>query len=67
MSFSGPMNGRISLAKRRVMRWSSFWDMTFGSQSTPPFAPPNGIPTTAHFHVIHMARAFTSSRLTCGW
>ena len=31
---------------------------------TPPLAPPNGMFTTAHFHVIHAASAFTSSRLT---
>jgi hypothetical protein len=35
-----------------------------GSQITPPFAPPNGMLTTAHFHVIQAARAFTSSSVT---
>jgi hypothetical protein len=35
-----------------------------GSQITPPFAPPNGMFTTAHFQVIHAASAFTSSRVT---
>src|SRR5207253_1315996 len=39
----------------------------FGSTFTPPFAPPYGIPTTAHFQVIHMARALTSSMFTPGW
>ena len=29
---------------------------------TPPLPPPNGMPTTAHFQVIHIARALTSSR-----
>ena len=29
---------------------------------TPPLAPPKGMSTTAHFHVIHIARARTSSR-----
>ena len=31
---------------------------------TPPFEPPNGMSTTAHFHVIHAASAFTSSIVT---
>ena len=29
---------------------------------TPPLPPPYGMPTTAHFQVIHIARALTSSR-----
>jgi hypothetical protein len=33
---------------------------------TPPFAPPNGTLTTAHFHVIHAASARTSSSETSG-
>ena len=37
-----------------------------GSQMTPPFAPPNGMLTTAHFHVIQVARARTSSSVTSG-
>ena len=28
---------------------------------TPPLPPPYGMPTTAHFQVIHIARALTSS------
>ena len=32
----------------------------------PPFAPPKGIFTTAHFHVIQLASARTSSRFTSG-
>ena len=39
----------------------------FGSTMTPPLAPPYGMPTTAHFQVIHIARALTSSRVTSGW
>jgi hypothetical protein len=31
---------------------------------TPPFAPPNGMPATAVFHVISVASARTSSRST---
>ncbi len=38
-----------------------------GSTTTPPLAPPYGIPTMAHFHVIHMASALTSLMLTSGW
>ena len=25
-----------------------------GSQTTPPLAPPNGMPMSEHFHVIHI-------------
>jgi hypothetical protein len=38
--------------------------MRDGSQTTPPFAPPKGRLTTAHFHVIHAASALTSSSVT---
>ena len=62
----GPMIGKISLAYRRVMRSSSLLDMRFGSQITPPLAPPNGTLTVAVFQVIHAASAFTSSRVTLG-
>src|SRR4051794_23329179 len=41
-------------------------DIFLGSQITPPLAPPNGILTTAHFHVIQLARARTSSSVTSG-
>src|SRR5579885_1767122 len=61
------MIGRISLAYRRVMRSNSLFDMRFGSQMTPPFAPPKGKFTTAVFHVIQAASAFTSSRVTLAW
>ena len=33
---------------------------------TPPLAPPKGMLTTAHFQVIQLARARTSSRVTSG-
>ena len=33
---------------------------------TPPLAPPKGIFTTAHFQVISLARARTSSSVTSG-
>jgi hypothetical protein len=67
MSFSGPMNGRISDAYRRVIRSSSALEWSRGLTVTPPLAPPNGILAMAHFHVIHIARAFTSSSDTDGW
>jgi len=67
MSFSGPISLMISVVNRRVIRSSSPRDSSFGLQTTPPFAPPNGIPASAHFHVIHIARALTSSRVTSGW
>jgi len=49
------------------MRSSSFDESTFGSQITPPFAPPKGRLMSAHFQVIHMASDFTSSSVTAGW
>ena len=67
MSVSGPMSGWSSVAKRRVTRWSSLTDSSRGSTVTPPFAPPNGTSTRAHFQVIHMASARTSSRSVLGW
>src|SRR5258708_32673107 len=48
------------------MRSNSPCDILCGSQMTPPFAPPNGMFTTAHFHVIQLASARTSSRVTFG-
>ena len=38
-----------------------------GSHATPPLAPPNGIPISAHFQVIHIDSARTSSSTTSGW
>lgn len=66
MSSSGPMISTSSLTKRRVMRSSSPCDMDLGSQTTPPLPPPKGTFTTAHFQVIHMASAMTSSMVTSG-
>ena len=66
ISFSGPMMIEISVVKRRVMFSSSCIDIALGSQMTPPFAPPNGMFTSAHFHVIHMASALISSSVTSG-
>src|SRR5439155_894722 len=49
------------------MRSSSASDRSFGSQITPPLAPPNGMLTTAHFQVIQAASARTSPSFTsCG-
>ena len=67
MSTSGPISFTISLAKRRVIRSSSPFDIDFGSQAMPPLAPPKGMPVRAHFQVIHIASARTSSRVTSGW
>jgi hypothetical protein len=67
MSFSGPTRISISVKKRRVSASSSFIDSFFGSTMTPPLPPPYGMPTTAHFQVIHIARALTSSSETSWW
>src|SRR4029078_11289305 len=63
-SESGPSVPMILDVYRRVSRSSSFRDRREGLQRTPPFAPPNGTSTTAHFHVIHAASARTSSAVT---
>jgi hypothetical protein len=44
----------------RMLRWC-------GSQTTPPLPPPRGMSTSAHFQVIHIARARTVSIVSCGW
>ncbi len=67
MSFSGPISLMISEVNLRVMRSSSLRDMDFGSQMTPPLAPPKGRPISEHFHVIHIASDLTSSSVTSGW
>ena len=67
MSRSGPMISSISVVNRRVSASSSRRDSLLGSTTTPPLPPPYGMPTTAHFQVIHMARAFTSSSVTPWW
>ena len=61
MSRSGPMRTSISVKNRRLRPSSSFCDSFLGSTMTPPLPPPYGMPTTAHFQVIHIARALTSS------
>ncbi len=63
-SESGPSVSMMFDVYRRVTRSSSAIDIVVGSQTTPPLDPPNGILTTAHFHVIHAASALTSSSVT---
>jgi hypothetical protein len=64
MSSCGPMNGESSAVKRRVMRASSACERSRGVQRTPPFAPPYGSRSSAHFQVIHIASAAHSPRST---
>ena len=64
---AGPMMIEISLVYRRVIRSISPTLISAGSHTTPPFAPPYGSPITAHFHVISIASALTSSSVTPGW
>jgi len=67
MSRCGPSTFSILSMKLRVICCSSDSSSAVASQSTPPLAPPNGIPATAVFHVISVASARTSSRSTAGW
>ena len=68
MSFSGPMRtldlGGVAAGQALELLLSESF---LGSTMTPPLPPPYGMPTTAHFQVIHIARALTSSRLTSWW
>ena len=66
MSVKGPMVSPRAVTKRRVIRRFSLTDILVVSHSTPPLAPPNGMSATAHFQVIHEARALTSSSSTVG-
>ena len=66
MSVWGPMSSPREAMKRRVMRRFSPTDIVVGSHWTPPLAPPKGMLTTAHFQVIQVARALTSSSSTVG-
>jgi hypothetical protein len=51
----------------RVTRSSSSRVKRAGSRVTPPLAPPNGSRMSAHFQVMPMASARTSSRFKAGW
>ena len=53
MSVCGPISRTSSDVKRRVSRSSSRCDSACASQRMPPFAPPYGSRSSAHFHVIH--------------
>jgi hypothetical protein len=66
MSCSGPITGTSSLAKRRVIRSISATERRFGSQRTPPLAPPNGSPSRAHLRLIQSASAAHSPSETPG-
>src|SRR5207237_772682 len=66
MSSCGPMIGSSSEVKRRVRPSISRAESERGSQRTPPFAPPYGSRSSAHFPVIHMASAAHSPSVTCG-
>ena len=66
MSVCGPISRTSSDVKRRVSRSSSRCDSACGSQRMPPFAPPYGSRSSAHFHVIHDASAAHSPSDTSG-
>ncbi len=66
MSICGPITSTSSDVNRRVSRSSSGRDIARGSQRMPPFAPPYGRRTSAHFHVIHIASAAHSPSETSG-
>ena len=66
MSFPGPIISDIAYAYLRVNRSFSSAESLFGSQMIPPLPPPKGTLTIAHFHVIHIESAFTSSIVTSG-
>ena len=56
--------GRVAARQAfQLLAARASWDRTM----TPPLPPPYGMPTTAHFQVIHMASALTSSSVTPWW
>ena len=57
MSVCGPISRTSSDVKRRVNRSSSRGERARGSQRMPPFEPPYGSRSSAHFQVIHDASA----------
>ncbi len=66
-SVCGPIASPSSTMKRRVIFRRSSFVSSLGLHTTPPLAPPNGMSITAHFHVIQVASARTSSAVTSGW
>jgi len=60
------MIGAIFFVNALVKFSISWFDISFGLQIIPPFPPPSGKPRVAVLIVIHIARAETSSKLTCG-
>ena len=56
----------ISWANRRVVFSSSASLQSLESMQRAPFDPPYGTPTKAHFYVIRVARASTSSTVQFG-
>ena len=67
MSRLGPSTLSTLPMNERATRCSSSCVRSCGFTSTPPLAPPNGMPTMAVFQLISSARARTSSRSTSGW
>ena len=65
-STSGPIPSAIAATNPRLSRSSSIGLSRFASTRTPPFAPPYGRSSTAHFIVIQNANARTSSASTDG-
>ena len=67
MSVCGPIVSTSSDVKRRVRRCELRGrERHATSQRTPPFAPPYGRRSSAHFHVIQLASAAHSPSETCG-
>src|SRR6266704_1352985 len=67
MSLKGPTISLIKEKNDLDNLSNAARDRLFGLTVTPPLAPPKGMPATAHFQVIHIESAFTSSMVTLGW
>jgi len=61
------MNWNTARTYALLTRSNSPADISFGLQTTPPFAPPKGKSSKAHFHVIQAASARTVSIVSSGW
>ena len=66
MSICGPITSTSSDVNRRVSRSISPIESVRTSQRMPPFAPPYGRRSSAHFHVIQVASAAHSPSETSG-
>lgn len=67
ISICGPKYLTMERTYHLERRSNSHSESSRGLTTTPHFPPPRGRSKTAHFMLIHMERAFTSSLVTSWW